>query len=111
MQIAFCCIALNYIYNLCLKILTFVISKLLERISLRVNANKMVEIRTPTENIQPSSSEKLLGCWVDEHLKWSELIRDNDEHLIKALNIRPTFFLKDPRIPLSDLGNRKGLNK
>ena len=54
----------------------------------RVHANRMVEIRTPTENIQPSSSERLLGCWVDDNLKWSEHIRDNKENLIKSLNTK-----------------------
>ena len=54
----------------------------------RVQAARLVEIRTPTGTIRPSSSEKLLGCWVDENLKWSEHIRDNKENLILALTTR-----------------------
>ena len=54
----------------------------------RVEASRLVEIRTPTGTIRPSSSEKLLGCWVDENLKWSEHIRDNKENLIVALTTR-----------------------
>ena len=35
----------------------------------RNQASRLVEIRTATETIRPSSKEKLLGCLVDEHLK------------------------------------------
>ena len=45
----------------------------------------IINNRTP---IGPSSNEKLLGCWVDENLKWSEHIRDNKENLILALTTR-----------------------
>ena len=51
----------------------------------RVQAARLVEIRTPTGTIRPSSSEKLIGCWVDENLKWSE---HNKENLILALTTR-----------------------
>ena len=48
----------------------------------------MVEIRTPTDTIRPTSKQKLLGCWVQDNLKWNEQLRDDDESLIKALNKR-----------------------
>ena len=43
----------------------------------RNQASGLVEIKTATETIRPSSKEKLLGCLVDEHLKWTEHLRDN----------------------------------
>ena len=38
----------------------------------------MVEIRTPTDTIRPTSKQKLLGCWVQDNLKWNEQLRDDD---------------------------------
>ena len=54
----------------------------------RGRADNQVQIATPTEIIRPSKSEKLLGCWVNDDLKWNEHIRDNKENLITALNTR-----------------------
>ena len=48
----------------------------------------LVEIRTPTNNIRPSSKQRLLGCWLQDNLKWTEHIRDNEESLMKSLNKR-----------------------
>ena len=31
-----------------------------------------VVINTPTAVIKPSKSEKLLGCWVQDDLKWTK---------------------------------------
>ena len=54
----------------------------------RLQASRMVEIRTASETIRPSKNEKLLGCWVSDNLKWSEHVRDNKENLIKSLTTR-----------------------
>ena len=54
----------------------------------KTEAAKQVEIRTPTEIIKPTRSQKLLGCWIDSSLKWSDQIRDNEENLIVSLNTR-----------------------
>ena len=37
----------------------------------RNQENKLVEIRTSTDIIYPSSSGKLLGCWISNNLKGS----------------------------------------
>ena len=47
-----------------------------------------VQIVTPTAVIKPSRTEKLLGCWVQDDLKWGEQLRDNKENLIRSLNTR-----------------------
>ena len=48
-----------------------------------------VVINTPTAVIKPSKSEKLLGCWVQDDLKWTEYLRDSKgDNLIRSLNIR-----------------------
>ena len=54
----------------------------------RYAASRMVEIRTPSEIIRPSKTEKLLGCWVSENLKWSEHLMDSEDNLVKSLNMR-----------------------
>ena len=54
----------------------------------KAEAAKQVEIRTPTETIKPTKSQKLLGCWIDSSLKWAEHIRDNGDNLIGSLNTR-----------------------
>ena len=51
-------------------------------------AAAQVKILTPTETVTPTSSEKLLGCWVHDDLKWVEHLRDNKENLITSLNKR-----------------------
>ena len=47
-----------------------------------------VQITTPTANIVPSSSEKLLGAWIHQDLKWSEHLQDNQESLMRSLSLR-----------------------
>ena len=43
---------------------------------------------TPKEVIKPSKCEKLLRCWVQQDLKWTEHLRDSSDSLTKSLNIR-----------------------
>ena len=47
-----------------------------------------VSIATPSATITPSSSEKLLGGWIHQDLKWSEHILDNQESLVRSLSTR-----------------------
>ena len=47
-----------------------------------------VEIRTPTKVVEPSVSEKLLGCWLHEDMKFKENIITSEESLLRALNSR-----------------------
>ena len=51
------------------------------------NTAKVV-IRTPIKDIEPSESEKLLGCWLHRDMKLGEHLQDNDESLIRSLNSR-----------------------
>ena len=43
---------------------------------------------TPSEVIEKSESEKLLGAWIHEDMKWAEHILNNDESLVRSLNTR-----------------------
>ena len=47
-----------------------------------------VSISTPTETIRLTSSEKLLGSWINKDLKWSAHLRNNKDNLMKSLNTR-----------------------
>ena len=51
-----------------------------------VNIN--IQIKTPTEEIKPIKSEKLLGIFIQDDLKWGEYIQNNDKSLIKQLTSR-----------------------
>ena len=51
-----------------------------------VNIN--IQINTPTEEIKPIKSEKLLGIFIQDDLKWGEYIQNNDKSLIKQLTSR-----------------------
>ena len=64
----------------------------------RTQSCNLVEIRTPTDVIKPSSHEKLLGCWVQDCLKWSVHIRDHQESLLRALATRYAAVKKVARI-------------
>ena len=55
---------------------------------IRTQSCDLVQIKTPSEMIKQSFSEKLLGCWVQNDFKWSDYIRDNSESLVRALTIR-----------------------
>ena len=54
----------------------------------RAMLGHQVQIVTPTAVIKPSRTEKLLGCWVQDDLKWGEHLRDSTENLIRSLNTR-----------------------
>ena len=51
-----------------------------------VNIN--IQIDTTTEVIKPVKSEKLLGIFIQDDLKWGEYIQNNDKSLIKQLTTR-----------------------
>ena len=50
--------------------------------------NLNIEINTPTEDIKPIKSEKLLGIFIQNNLKWTDYIQNNDKSLIKQLTSR-----------------------
>ena len=52
------------------------------------NPSLPVEIRTPTEVITPSQTEKLLGAVVHQDLKWADHILHDEESLVKVLSKR-----------------------
>ena len=51
-----------------------------------INVN--VEIETLTENIKPIKSEKLLGIYIQDNLKWTEYIQNSEKSLIRQLSTR-----------------------
>ena len=51
-----------------------------------------VKINTTSEEIKPIKSEKLLGIYIQDDLKWSEYIQNNDKSLIKQLTTRLNAF-------------------
>ena len=50
--------------------------------------NINIQIKTATGNIEPKSSEKLLGIWIKNDLKWAEYLQNSENSLIKQLNTR-----------------------
>ena len=50
--------------------------------------NIEVKIDTSTEEIKPVKCEKLLGIVIQDDLKWSEYIQNDDKSLLKQLNSR-----------------------
>ena len=50
--------------------------------------NITIQINTPSEEIKPLKSEKLLGIVIQEDLKWSEYILNNEKSLVKQLTSR-----------------------
>ena len=52
------------------------------------NPNVQVQLTTPTEVIDPSSSERLLGAMIHQDMKWGEHIQNNSESLIRSLSTR-----------------------
>ena len=50
--------------------------------------NIHLQINTPTEEIKPIKSEKLLGIFIQDDLKWSEYLQNHDKSLIKQLTSR-----------------------
>ena len=47
-----------------------------------------VVIRTPLKEIEPSETEKLLGCWLHQDMKFKENILEHSESLLRSLNTR-----------------------
>ena len=47
-----------------------------------------VEIATEFDNIKPIKSEKLLGIQIQDNLKWTEYIQNNENSLLRQLNSR-----------------------
>ena len=45
-------------------------------------------ITTPSSTVVPTSSEKLLGGWIHQDLKWSEHIQDSEDSLVRSLSTR-----------------------
>ena len=50
--------------------------------------NLSIRINTPTEDIEPIKSEKLLGVFIQNDLKWNNYILHNEKSLIKQLSTR-----------------------
>ena len=50
--------------------------------------NLHVEIRTPTEIIEPTETERLLGGLVHQNPKWAEHLLDGETSLVKGLTTR-----------------------
>jgi hypothetical protein len=48
--------------------------------------NIHVKINTPTEEIKPIKSEKLLGIIIQDDLKWTDYLQNNEKSLFKQLN-------------------------
>ena len=54
----------------------------------RFVATHTVQIETPTATISPSCVERLLGAQVHEDMRWVEHILENENSLVKSLNVR-----------------------
>ena len=54
----------------------------------RKKSEIFVKINTPSKDILPIRTEKLLGIYIQENLKWTEYILNTDKSLIKQLNLR-----------------------
>ena len=50
--------------------------------------NINVKINTPTEEIKPIKSEQLLGIFIQDNLKWTDFLQNNEKSLNKQLNTR-----------------------
>ena len=48
----------------------------------------LVHLKTELKIIKPSSCQKLLGCYLQDDLKWTQYLRDNQDSLLKSLNCR-----------------------
>ena len=53
-----------------------------------IKDSNLVAIRTPLEIVEPSESEKLLGCCLHQDMKFKEHIVSNEESLLRSLNTR-----------------------
>ena len=54
----------------------------------RAGKDMEVSIVTPSATISPSPTEKLLGGWIHQDLKWAEHILEGDQSLVKSLCTR-----------------------
>ena len=54
----------------------------------RSQSANLVVIKTTTEDIKPTHQQKILGCWVEDNLKWIYNIRESEDNLYKTLNKR-----------------------
>ena len=54
----------------------------------RSQAANLVEVTTDSKIVKSSRTEKLLGCQIQDDLKWSEYIRNNESSLLKSLSIK-----------------------
>ena len=46
------------------------------------------KIDTPIQEIKPIKTEKLLGIFIQNDLKWTEYIQNNEKSLLKQLRSR-----------------------
>ena len=53
-----------------------------------IKDSSLVVIRTPSKIIEPSESEKLLGCWLHQDMKFAEHLVNHRESLLRSLNQR-----------------------
>ena len=54
----------------------------------KLNQLSPVVINTPTEVIEKSETEKLLGAWLHQDMKWAEHVVGNEDCLVRSLNRR-----------------------
>ena len=54
----------------------------------RSQSASLVKIDTGSEFIKPTSTQKILGCHIQNDLKWTEHIRYSEDNLLKSLNSR-----------------------
>ena len=52
----------------------------------RSQSANLVEIKTPLRTIKAQNSEKLLGCRIQDDIKWNQYLRDDEESLMKNLS-------------------------
>ena len=53
-----------------------------------IKDSSLVTIRTPSKVIEPSKTEKLLGCWLHQDMKFSEHLVYHKESLLYSMNQR-----------------------
>ena len=54
----------------------------------RTQSANLVRLNTGTEIIEPSENKILLGCYIQNDLKWSHHLRESEENMYKTLNRR-----------------------
>jgi hypothetical protein len=71
----------------------------------KFDQNDAVFLITPSEVIEQSESEKLLGALIHQDMKWGEHILNNDESLVRSLNTRVGALKKVSKV--ANFRNRK----